>query len=98
MLPIIAPQVRLACVSAVDSVSGAVQSYIHKNGSAPPAGQEWATSNANGGPYLDQWPQGVNGYLLQWTGSRIIVFPPHGGKPSVRGAGTLVPPTGCFAL
>ena len=60
------------------------------------AGVAWATATANGGPYLQAWPESANYYSITWNGAQLSVIPVRG-APSHGSDGASSPKTGCFA-
>jgi hypothetical protein len=86
-----------ACKANFDIVNSAVETYRALNGSYPPAGTAWATSEANGGPLLQSWPSGERSYRLEWNGQQLSVIPASG--PASHGSfGEGPDVSGCFAL
>jgi hypothetical protein len=86
-----------SCEANFAIVDSAVQTYQALNGSYPPAGTAWATSNANGGPLLQTWPSGGQSYRLAWNGQQLSVIPASG--PASHGSfGEGPHASGCFAL
>ena len=81
----------------VEAVQSAATYYSTRNVGAPPAGRAWATSSANGGPYLQSWPIAPGDYTIAWNGRAVVVTPAHG-RASVGSAGTTAPPSGCDDL
>jgi hypothetical protein len=85
-----------ACEANFAAVSSALAGYRALNGASPPSGAAWATSSANGGPFLAAWPTDVNFYTIVWNGSTLTVVPGTG--VASRGSfGTRTPRTGCYA-
>lgn len=93
----IASQAQLsACQADFSLLEAAIDQYQALNGGFPGSGTTWATSTANGGPFLQSWPSGAPNFSLSWNGSQLIVVPRKG--PASRGTyGTSSPVTGCFA-
>jgi len=88
---------RISCVTSAQAVLSAASTYSITNaGAEPPAGTAWATSSANGGPYLQSWPSSTY-YTIAWNGHTVVVRAQHGAV-AVGSAGTSSPPTGCYAL
>jgi hypothetical protein len=86
-----------ACRADYAIVRAAVQKYEKINGSLPAAGTAWASSSANGGPLLGEWPRGEGRFTIVWNGSMLSVVPAVG--TATHGSmGTKAPPTGCFAV
>jgi hypothetical protein len=85
-----------ACQANYVAIETAITDYRSLNGSSPAAGVAWATSSANGGPYLQAWPESAIYYTITWNGTQLSVVPAKGG-PSLGNDGTVSPKSGCFA-
>lgn len=85
-----------ACEVNYQALETALDDYRALNGAYPPAGVTWATSTANGGPYLQQWPTSPLYYDITWNGAQLNVLPKRG-TMSHGSDGTSSPKTGCFA-
>ncbi|MGD0055976.1 MAG: hypothetical protein ABSC34_11150 [Acidimicrobiales bacterium] len=85
-----------ACQVNYAALEAAITDYEALNGSRPAAGTAWATSTANGGPYLQAWPESPIYYRIIWDGSTLNVLPARG-TASHGTYGTSSPATGCFA-
>jgi hypothetical protein len=85
-----------ACQANYSALETAIADYRSLNGSNPAAGAAWATSSANGGPYLQVWPESAPYYQITWNGVELSVVPVRG-VPSHGDDGTSSPRTGCFA-
>lgn len=85
-----------ACEVDFQAVNSAVATYRTLNNSFPPAGTAWATSSANGGPFLQTWPSNVKYFSLTWDGTSLNVVPVRG-TASHGTFGTSSPATGCYA-
>jgi hypothetical protein len=85
-----------ACQANYQAIETALTDYRSLNGSAPAAGSAWVTSTANGGPYLQAWPETATYYSITWNGTQLSVIPMRG-APSHGSDGTSTPKTGCFA-
>lgn len=88
--------IAAACTADFATVNTAIGAYRSINGAPPPAGRAWATSRANGGPFLQSWPDMPPGYSLTWDGVRLSVVPPTG-LVSHASAGRRSPVSGCYA-
>jgi hypothetical protein len=86
-----------ACEANFAIVDSAVETYRALNGSPPPAGSAWSTSDANGGPLLQSWPSGGRSYRLVWNGQQLSVVP-TGGTASHGSIGQGPDVSGCFAV
>jgi hypothetical protein len=84
------------CEANFDIIATAVETYRTLNGSNPPAGSTWATSDANGGPLLQSWPSGAPAYRLVWNGQVLSVVPAKGAA-SHGSIGAQGSRSGCFA-
>jgi hypothetical protein len=86
-----------ACEANFAIVNSAIETYRALNGSYPPAGTAWATSNANAGPIMAIWPSGAPSYRLVWNGRDLSVVPTNG--PASHGSiGRGPDASGCFAV
>jgi hypothetical protein len=85
-----------ACQANYQAIETALADYRSLNGSLPGAGTTWATSSANGGPYLQVWPESAPYYSIAWNGAQLSVVPVRGAT-SYGSIGTSAPKTGCFA-
>jgi hypothetical protein len=85
-----------ACQANYQAIETALTDYRALNGSSPAAGAAWATTTANGGPYLQAWPESVTYYSITWNGAQLSVVPVRGAS-SHGSDGTSAPKTGCFA-
>lgn len=85
-----------ACQANFATIDSAIGVYLALNGTDPPAGTAWATSDANGGPLLQSWPSAPSSYTITWNGRELSVIPARG-VPAHGSAGTETPKTGCFA-
>ncbi len=85
-----------ACQANFSIIESAVQTYRALNGSYPPAGTEWATSTANGGPLMQSWPSAPSFYTITWSGKEVSVIPARGAAAH-GSAGSETLKTGCFA-
>jgi hypothetical protein len=85
-----------ACEANFQAIETALDDYRSLNGSSPAAGDAWATAAANGGPYLQAWPESANYYTISWNGTQLSVIPVRG-APSHGSDGTGSPKSGCFA-
>jgi hypothetical protein len=85
-----------ACQANYQAIETALTEYRSLNGSSPGAGAAWVTATANGGPYLQAWPESATYYSITWNGARLSVIPVRG-APSHGTDGTSSPKTGCFA-
>ncbi|MFI5035763.1 MAG: hypothetical protein ACHQFZ_06120 [Acidimicrobiales bacterium] len=84
------------CQADYQSLKTALATYRALNGAYPPAGTAWATSSANGGPYLQSWPTDAKHFTISWNGSSLNVVPYRG--LAARGSdGSRSPASGCFA-
>jgi hypothetical protein len=86
----------LACQLNFQVITTTIRDYQALNGSNPAAGTAWTTSRANGGPYMQSWPNGQPYYSIEWNGSALSVVP-SSGTASHGSIGTSAPATGCFA-
>jgi type II secretory pathway pseudopilin PulG len=85
-----------ACEANYQDIETALADYRSLNGSLPAAGTAWVTSTANGGPYLQSWPQSALYYSISWNGAQLSVIPVRGAA-SHGSDGTRSPKSGCFA-
>jgi hypothetical protein len=85
-----------ACEADFQALTTAVEDYRALNGSLPPAGHAWATSAANGGPFMQSWPGDSQHFDFAWNGSTLEVVPVHG-RPSRGSAGVGHPASGCYS-
>ena len=85
-----------ACEANFQAIETALADYRALNGSLPSAGVAWATSTANGGPYLQIWPGSAPYYAIAWNGTELSVIPKRG-RPSHGTDGTVSPKSGCYA-
>jgi hypothetical protein len=85
-----------ACQANYQAIESALADYRSLNGSAPAAGTGWATATANGGPYLQVWPESATYYSISWNGAQLSVIPARGAS-SHGDDGTSSPKTGCYA-
>jgi len=85
-----------ACRANYRAIETALADYRSLNGSLPAAGASWATTAANGGPYLQVWPESVPYYSITWNGAQLSVIPVRGAS-SHGSDGTSSPKSGCFA-
>jgi|GEM_PF-1216426 len=85
-----------ACQANYQAIETALTDYRTLNGSLPAAGVAWATAAANGGPYLQVWPESASYYSITWNGTKLSVIPVRG-TSSLGSDGTSSPNSGCFA-
>jgi len=85
-----------ACQANYVAIETALADYRSLNGSSPAAGTAWATSTANGGPFLQVWPESATYYSITWNGTSLSVTPVRGAS-SHGSDGTSSPKSGCFA-
>jgi hypothetical protein len=85
-----------ACQANYQAIETALADYRSLNGPWPAAGTAWATAAANGGPYLQGWPESALYYSITWNGMQLSVIPVRG-APSHGSDGTNSPKSGCFA-
>jgi hypothetical protein len=85
-----------ACQANYQALETALSDFQSLNGSLPAAGTAWATATANGGPYLQSWPETAPYYSITWNGVQLSVSPVRG-RPSHGNDGTSSPKSGCFA-
>ena len=85
-----------ACQANYQAIETALTEYRSLNGSSPASGAAWVTATANGGPYLQAWPESATYYSIIWNGAQLSVIPVRG-APSHGTDGTSSPKTGCFA-
>lgn len=85
-----------ACQANYQAIETALADYRSLNGSSPAAGTAWATAAANGGPYLQEWPESALYYSITWNGVQLSVVPARGAS-SHGSDGTSTPKSGCFA-
>ena len=85
-----------ACQANYQSLVTALADYESLNGSRPAAGEAWATASANGGPFLQAWPETATYYTITWNGTLFSVIPVRG-APSHGSDGASSPKSGCFA-
>jgi hypothetical protein len=85
-----------ACQANYRAIETALADYRSLNGSLPAAGAAWATAAANGGPYLQVWPETAPSYSITWNGAQLSVIPVRGAS-SHGSDGTSSPKSGCFA-
>lgn len=86
-----------ACHADYQLLATAVADYRALNGATPPTGNTWATSSANGGPFLQAWPRDVGYFVITWNGSTLAVVPVKG-RTSRGTDGVRTPASGCFAI
>jgi hypothetical protein len=85
-----------ACQANYQTIETALADYRALNGSLPAAGTAWAKAAANGGPYLQVWPESAPYYAITWNGAQLSVVPVRGAY-SNGSDGTSAPKSGCFA-
>jgi hypothetical protein len=85
-----------ACQLNYTAIETALSDYQALNGSLPAAGIAWATATANGGPYMQFWPNSAHYYSITWSGAQLSVVPARGAA-SHGSAGNSTPKSGCFA-
>ena len=85
-----------ACQANYLAIATALADYRSLNGSWPAAGATWATAAANGGPYLQVWPERAPYYSITWNGAQLSVIPVRGAS-SHGSDGASSPKSGCFA-
>jgi type II secretory pathway pseudopilin PulG len=85
-----------SCHANYLAIETALAEYRALNGSSPPAGTAWAMAKANGGPFLQAWPESTTYYSITWNGVELSVVPVRGAA-SHGNDGTSTPKTGCFA-
>jgi hypothetical protein len=85
-----------ACQENYLDIETALAAYRSLNGTSPAAGTTWATSTANGGPYLQAWPESALFYSITWNGAQLSVVPVKGAS-SHGSDGASSPKSGCFA-
>jgi hypothetical protein len=86
-----------ACEANFAVVDSAVETYRAVNGSSPPAGTAWATSDTNGGALMQSWPSAPKSYAITWNGQELSVIPVKG--VAAHGSlGSQALKTGCYAL
>lgn len=85
-----------ACEANYQALETALADYESLNGSSPAAGESWATAAANGGPFLQQWPETAAYYTITWNGTFFSVIPVRG-APSHGSYGSSSPKSGCYA-
>ncbi len=86
-----------SCEANFTTVDSAVETYRALNGSYPPAGTAWATSDANGDQLMQSWPSAPSSYRITWDGHELSVIPVRGAAAhGSMGSPTLK--TGCYAL
>jgi hypothetical protein len=85
-----------ACQANYQALATALADYESLNGSKPAAGEAWATASANGGPFLQAWPETATYYRITWNGTLFSVIPVRG-APSHGSDGSSSPKSGCFA-
>ena len=85
-----------ACQLNYVAIETALGDYRTLNGSLPGAGDAWATATANGGPYMQAWPESGRYYTISWNGAQLTVTPARGAS-SHGSDGTSSPKSGCFA-
>jgi len=86
-----------ACRVNYLAIQTALADYRSLNGSLPAAGSAWATETANGGPYLQVWPENALYYSISWNGAQLSVIPVRGAA-SHGSDGASSPKSGCFAV
>jgi hypothetical protein len=86
-----------ACQVNYLAIETALTDYRSLNGSLPAAGAAWATAAANGGPYLQVWPESALYYSITWNGAQLSVIPVRGAA-SHGSDGESSPKSGCFAV
>ncbi len=86
-----------ACQANYQAIKTALADYRAVNGSWPAAGVAWSTATANGGPYLQVWPESALYYSITWNGAQLSVIPVRG-APSHGTDGASSPKSGCFAV
>ena len=85
-----------ACRANYRAIEMALADYRSLNGLLPAAGAACATAAANGGPYLQVWPESARDYSIVWNGTQLSVIPVRGAS-SHGSDGTSSPQSGCFA-
>jgi hypothetical protein len=85
-----------ACEANFAAIDSAVETYRALNGTYPPAGTAWATSDGQGGPLVQSWPSGAHSYRLVWDGHQLSVIPAKG-TASHGSIGQGPDVSGCFA-
>jgi len=85
-----------ACQANYRAIETALADYRALNGSSPASGAAWATATANGGPFLQVWPESALYYSITWNGVQLSVIPVRG-MPSRGSDGASSPRSGCFA-
>ncbi len=85
-----------SCHLNFQSIETALAEYRALNGSLPAPGTAWATEAANGGPFLQVWPESAPYYSITWNGALLSVIPVRGAS-SHGSDGTISPKSGCFA-
>lgn len=93
---VVAPAQLSACEADFTSLETAIGTYRALNGGSPAPGTGWATSTANGGPFVEAWPSGAPNFSITWNGSQLSVLPKKG-TASHGSYGSSSPATGCFA-
>ncbi len=86
-----------SCEANFTIVESAVENYRALNGSYPPAGTAWATSDANGEQLMQSWPSAPSSYRITWDGHELSVIPVRG-APAQGSFGSQALKTGCYAL
>lgn len=84
------------CQANYQAIETALADYRSLNGTSPAAGVAWATTTANGGPYLQVWPENALYYSISWNGTQLSVIPVRGAS-SHGSDGSISPKSGCFA-
>jgi len=85
-----------ACEANYQALETALADYKALNGASPAAGEAWATAAANGGPYMQEWPETATYYSITWNGTLFSVIPVRGAA-SHGSDGASSPKSGCFA-
>ena len=85
-----------SCHANYQAIETALADYRSLNGSLPAAGIAWATTSANGGPYLQVWPESALYYSISWNGAQLSVIPVRG-VSSHGSDGSISPKSGCLA-
>jgi hypothetical protein len=93
---VVPPAQTSACEADFASLETAIGTYRTLNGGSPAPGTAWATSTANGGPFVQAWPSGAPNFSITWNGSQLSVLPKKGAA-SHGSYGSSSPVTGCFA-
>ncbi|MDE3082827.1 MAG: hypothetical protein KGJ39_05350 [Acidobacteriota bacterium] len=84
---------QATCLTNFEEVGAALNAYVTRHGTYPPAGTAWATRSSS--PLLRAWPS-QPGYAITWNGVALGVRPAHGA--AVRGSeGEPSRHNGCYA-